>query len=223
MNAIKLLLADDHAIARAGLRALLAAAEDMCVLGEAENGLQAVREAERLRPDVVLMDLAMPLLNGVEAARQIAAKAPAVRVLVLSSYHDEPHVRQALRAGVAGYLMKESAADDLLEAIRETSSGGAFFSPPLLNYLLQEWQGGPPEGRAAATMEASLTRRQAEVLQLIAEGFGTKQIADILSLSQKTIERHRQFLRNKLNLHNIASMTRYAVSSGRVESDRVPL
>jgi len=223
MNTIKLLLVDDHAIVRAGLRALLAAAEDMCVVGEAEDGHQAAREADRLRPDVVLMDLAMPLLNGVEAARQIAANTPRVRVLMLSSYHDEPHLRQALGAGVAGYLMKESAGDELLEAIRETSRGGAFFSPPLLNYLLKEWRAGPPEGPVAAALEVNLTGRQAEVLQLIAEGFPTKQIADVLSLSEKTIEKHRQFLMDKLNIHNIASLTCYAVSSGMVESNRVPL
>ncbi|HEY5910658.1 MAG TPA: response regulator transcription factor [Verrucomicrobiae bacterium] len=138
MKPIRVLVADDHANVRAGLRALLQTAGDMHVIGEAENGRQAVREAKRLRPDVVLLDLAMPLLNGVEAARQIAHAVPTARVLIHSSYSDAHHLRQAVEAGVAGYLMKESAADDLLEAVRETSNGATFFSPPLLEHLARE-------------------------------------------------------------------------------------
>lgn len=217
MKTIRVLLADDHAMVRAGLRALLEAAGDMEVVGEAENGHQAVREAERLRPQVVVLDLAMPLLNGMEAARQIAHKMPAVRVLILSSYSDALHLRQAVAAGVAGYLMKQSAGEDLLEAVRETGSGGAYFSPGLLHRLLKERRERHPGDCRAATTPASLTRREAEVLQLIAEGYPSKQTAGLLSISIKTVEKHRQTLMQKLKMHKIASLTRYAISSGVVE------
>jgi DNA-binding NarL/FixJ family response regulator len=222
MNAIRVLLADDHAMVRAGLRALLEAAGDMLVIGEAENGHQAVREAERLRPQVVVLDLAMPLLNGIEAARQIACKMPAIRVLILSSYSDAHHLRQAVAAGVAGYLTKESAANDLLEAIRETCHGGAFFSPCLLHRLSEGKRAAPQSDGGAAPRPATLTRREAEVLQLLAEGYANKQTAGLLSLSIKTVEKHRQALMEKLNLHRTASLTRYAVSSGVVEAIGFP-
>ena len=218
MKTITVLVCDDHAIVREGLRALLEAAGDMHVIGEAEDGRQAVLETKRLLPDVVLMDLAMPLLNGVEAARQIAHEAPSASVLILSSYSDDGHLRQAVEAGVAGYLMKESAGDDLLEAVREARNGGASFSPPLYNRLLKEWRGGPPDSGSPKPGNVTLSRRQAEVLQLIAEGHVTKQIAGLLSVSIKTVEKHRQTLMEKLDLHNIASLTRYAVSSGVIES-----
>ncbi len=164
----------------------------------------------------------MPLLNGVEAARQIARAAPAARVLVLSSHSDAQHVRQAVEAGVAGYLMKESAADDLLDAIRETDSQGLFFSPPLFNHLLKESRSTRPIRPTASARAASLSRRDAEVLQLIAEGYCTKQIAGLLFISKKTAEAHRQKLMNKLNMHRIATLTRYAVSRGVIESNPSP-
>jgi DNA-binding NarL/FixJ family response regulator len=222
MNTIRLLLVDDHAIVRAGLRAVLEASEDVKVIGEAENGQQAVAAAQRLRPDVVLLDLAMRLLNGVEAARQIAREVPTARVLILSSYSDGQHVRQAVAAGVAGYLMKQSAGTDLLQAIRETASGGAFFSPPVLRHLLKEWLERWACGPEAHLSAPGLSSRHAEVLQLIAEGYCNKQIAALLFISKKTAERHRYHLMRKLNMHKIATLTRYAVSSGVVESDRVP-
>jgi DNA-binding NarL/FixJ family response regulator len=222
MKTIRVLLVDDHAIVRAGLRALLEAAGDMQVIGEAENGAQAVREAERLRPDVVLLDLAMPRLNGVNAARQMAEKAPAARVLVLSSYSDAQHLQVAIEAGVAGYLMKQSAGDELLEAIRETDKGGAFFSPAILLCLLKERWGSPRDSRNPTAGTATLSERQAEILQLIAEGYCTKQIASLLYISSKTAEKHRQCVMNKLGIHKIATLTRYAVSSGIVEANRAP-
>jgi len=223
MKTITVLLCDDHAIVRQGLRALLEVAEDIHVIGEAENGRQAVQEAKRLQPQVVLMDLAMPQLNGIEAARQIAHAAPRARVLILSSYSDDEHLRQAVEAGVAGYLMKESAGNELLEAVRGTRDGGASFSPLLLSRLAKEWQQRLAGGHGAAIKAAKLSYRQAEVLQLIAEGYVTKQIADLLSVSIKTVEKHRQTLMDKLDLHKIASLTRYAVSSGAVESNLNPI
>ena len=194
----------------------------MQVVGEASDGRQSVRETKRLKPDVVLQDLAMPLLNGLEAARQIAKEVPATRVLVLSAYSDDAYIEHAIEAGAAGYLMKETVGDDLLRAIREIASGNAFFSPPIAKRLLKQWQGKLPNGSLVNTKAAKLTGRQMEILQLIAEGYATKQMAGVLSLSIKTVEKHRQDLMNTLNIHNIATLTRYAVSSGVVESNRMP-
>jgi DNA-binding NarL/FixJ family response regulator len=221
MKTITLLLADDHAIVRQGLRRLLETDGNMQVVGEAADGQQAVLETKRLQPDVVLLDLAMPLLNGVQAARQIAHEVPTAKVLILSSYSDGQHLQQAVEAGVAGYVMKETAGDDLLEAIRAAGRGTTFFSPPVLKNLLKQSKkraAAPPASNGCA----ALSWRQAEVLQLIAEGYGTKQIADVLSISVKTAERHRQTLMDKLNIHEIATLTRYAVSNGVVESNRIP-
>ncbi len=222
MKTITLLLADDHAIVRQGLRRLLEAAGDIQVVGEAADGQQAVRETRRLQPEVVLLDLAMPLLNGVQAARQIACEVPAAKVLILSSYNDRQHFLQAVEAGVAGYVMKETAGNELLQAIRTAASGTAFFSPPLLKHLVRPSEKGPADGGRAATGLAQLSSRQSEVLQLIAEGHGTKQIADLLSLSIKTIERHRQTLMDKLKIHKISGLTCYAVSNGVIDSNRIP-
>jgi len=222
MKKITVLLSDDHTIVRQGLRRLLEAETDIQVLGEAGNGHQSVREAIKLKPDVVLLDIAMPLLNGIEAARQIAKEVPTTKVLILSAYADDAYVEHAVEAGAAGYLMKESAGEDLLRAVREVAKGNAFFSPPVAKRILRQWQEKLPNGGPVKAKAPTLTSRQTEVLQLIAEGYATKQIADMLSLSIKTVEKHRQDLMNMLNIHNIASLTRYAVSSGVVESNRLP-
>ncbi len=216
MKTITVLLADDHALIREGLRLVLETDEGIEVVGEAENGRRAVGETKRLQPDVVLLDLSMPLLNGVEAARQIARDVPATKVLILSSYSDDQHVQQAIEAGAAGYLMKESASRDLLRAIRETSRGNAFFSPLIARRLLKRWQNRDLQSRAAAT--PALTSRQIEILQMIAEGNSNKEIARLLRLSIKTVEKHRQALMDKLDIHEIATLTRYAVFNGFVES-----
>ena len=220
MNPINVLLSDDHTIVRQGLRLLLEAAEDIQVVGEAENGRQAVAETERLRPDVVLLDRAMPLLNGVEATRQITKAAPSVRVVILSSYSDDQHLQQAMEAGAAGYVMKETAGNDLLRAIREVHRGRAFFSPLISKRLVEQLRG--LSARAQTTNTAGLTIRQTEILQLIAEGYATKQIAAVLSLALKTVEKHRQALMDKLGIHKVAPLTRYAVSCGVVEANCPP-
>lgn len=222
MKKITVLLSDDHTLLRKGLRLLLEAEPDMQVVGEAADGHQSVKETKRLKPDVVLQDLAMPLLNGLEAARQIAKEVPATKVLILSAYTDDAYIEHALEAGAAGYLMKETAGDDLIRAIREIAGGNAFFSPPVAKRLLKQWQEKFPNGSPVRADRIRLTGRQTEILQLIAEGYATKQIAGLLSLSIKTVEKHRQDLMNTLNIHNIASLTRYAVSSGVVESNRMP-
>ena len=220
MKKITVFLSDDHAVFREGLRLLLDATEDMEVVGEADNGHRTVGETKRLKPDVVLMDISMPLLNGVEAARRITRESPATKVLILSSYNDDQHVHQAIVAGAAGYLMKESASRDLLRAIRETCQGNAFFSPQIARRLLKQWQNRSPLTKTAAAPE--LTTRQTEVVQLIAEGYSTKQIAGLLSVSSKTVEKHRQTLMDKLDIHEIATLTRYAISRGVVDSNVVP-
>jgi len=194
-------------------------------VGEAADGQQSVREAKRLKPDVVVQDLAMPLLNGFGAARQIAKELPSTKVLILSAYNDDQYIDHAIEAGAAGYLIKETVGDDLVRGIREVANGNAFFSPAVARRLLKSRQGRSANGNdtALATKATVLTGRQTEILQLIAEGYANKQIASMLSLSIKTVEKHRQDLMNTLNIHNIASLTRYAVSSGVVESNRMPV
>ncbi len=214
---ITVFLADDHAIFREGLRLLLQADEEIEVVGEAANGRRTVAEVARLRPDVVLMDLAMPLLNGIEATRRITFETPSVRVLILSSYSDDQRVQQALDAGAAGYVMKETASQELLHAIREIGKGTAFFSPLIARSLLRHWKNceGHPQASAART----LTARQKDVAQLIAEGHSNKQMATVLCISPKTVEKHRQALMKRLDIHEVATLTRYAVSQGLVEAE----
>jgi DNA-binding NarL/FixJ family response regulator len=220
MKKITVFISDDHAILREGLRLLLEAAEDIEVVGEAGNGHQAVSETKRLQPNVVLLDIAMPLLNGVEAARRIAREVPASRVLMLSSYSDDQHIQLAIAAGAAGYLMKETASMDLLRAIHDVAKGNAFFSPPIARRLLKQWHNRDP--LAKSTAPSLLTDRQMEVVQLIAEGYSSKQIAGLLFISMKTVEKHRQALMDKLDIHEIASLTRYAVSTGVVDPNHTP-
>ncbi len=218
---IRVLVADDHDIVRQGLKALLQAEGDMTVVAEAETGREAVELAARLRPQVVLMDLAMPQLNGWEAARQILRLAPATKVIVLSTYHDDHHVEQAIAAGAVAYLIKESAGSDLVKAIREAIDGNSFFSPLIAKRLGERIF---HTERAPMSAGSQLTSREAEVLQLIAEGSTNKGVAYELGLSVKTVEKHRQSIMNKLNIHNTAGLVHYAANAGVVEvkSARVP-
>jgi DNA-binding NarL/FixJ family response regulator len=221
MNKITVLISDDHPVVRAGLRALLEAAGDIQVVGEAENGPQAVRRTKSLRPDVVLLDLEMPLLNGVEVARQITTQVSSSKVLMLSVYSDDQHVQQALEAGATGYLSKKAAGNDLLGAIRKTRKGIPCFSPQVSKPARQPCNGAL-NGHSASTRAPVLSARQTQILQLIAEGHLTREIAASLSISRKTVEKHRQSLMDKLDIHEIATLTRYAVSSGVVASNRAP-
>ena len=219
MRKMRVLLADDHTVVRQGLRALLEAEQDIAVVGEAETGRQAVQLAKKLLPDVVIMDIAMPQLNGLEATRQIIKEIPGAKVLVLSSYNDDEYVHQLTQAGAAGYLLKQSAAVDLIKAVREARRGNAFFSPAISKRILEQCRenflnGGAPTQRRSEF----LTSREAEVLQLIAEGAPNKQIAAELCISIKTVEKHRQQVMNKLNIHDIAGLTRYAISKGIIET-----
>ena len=216
MKRITVLLADDHVVVRQGLCALLTSEGDIEVVAEAENGRQAVALAKKTSPDVVVMDVAMPLLNGAEATRQILKNVPGSKVLVLSSYGDDECVSQLMQAGAAGYLLKQSAANDLLKAIREVNSGHAFFSPVIARRLRDQYHDAFTNGQAPKKT-GELSSREAEVLQLIAEGFSNKQIASELVISIKTVEKHRQQVMNKLHIHDVAGLTRYAVSKGIVE------
>jgi DNA-binding NarL/FixJ family response regulator len=219
MKQIKVLLADDHTIVRQGLRALLQAEPDITVVGEAANGRQALDSARELRPDVVVMDIAMPLLNGLEATRQMKKNSPDSRVLVLSSYASDEYVEQLVDAGASGYLLKQTAAQDLVSAIREAGKGNAFFSPAISKMLLDQYQSSIE--RAPRTGKpARLSSRELEVLQMVAEGMANKSIAADLHVSVKTVEKHRQQLMNKLGIHDIAGLTRYALARGIIESSK---
>ena len=215
---ITVLLADDHTVVRQGLRALLEAEGDIAIVGEAGTGRRAVELARQLQPDVVVMDIAMPLLNGLEATRQIVGQVPSTRVLILSSYSDDEYVDQVTEAGAAGYLLKHTAATELIKAIREAKKGHVFFSPAISKRLVSHYRETLRRGAPLRKTSDVLTSRQVEVLQLIAEGKVTKQIAAELNLSIKTVEKHRQQLMNKLNIHDIAGLTRYALSKGIIKS-----
>jgi DNA-binding NarL/FixJ family response regulator len=223
MRKIRVLLADDHTVVRQGLRALLAAEEDIEIIGEAENGRQALQQVKKLLPDVVVMDIAMPVLNGVEATRQITRYVPSVKVLVLSTYSNDEYVEQLTEAGAAGYLVKQTAANDLLKAIREAFKGNAFFSPAIAKRLRDQCRQTYVAGQPVKRRADYLTTREAEVLQLIAEGRANKQIAAELCISIKTVEKHRQQVMNKLGIHDVAGLTRHAISKGIIESNAAGL
>ena|ERR1043166_2629975 len=216
MKRISILLVDDHTMVRQGLRALIEAEGDMEVIAEAGTGRQAVMMAKKNPPDLIVMDVAMPMLNGVQATRQIRATVPTSKILALSSYSDDECVQQMVHAGVSGYLIKQTAANDLLRAIREVQRGGMFFSPTIAKQLRQQSR-DQQRDNLSPRKSGELTPREAEVLQLIAEGFSNKQIAAELGISIKTVEKHRQQVMNKLNIHEIAGLTRYAIAKGLVE------
>ena len=219
MKKITVLLAEDHMIVREGLRALLKPEEDIEVIGEAGNGREAVALTGKLNPDVLVMDIAMPLLNGLEAARQILRTGTATRILILSAYSDDAYVAQAIALGASGFLIKQTASHNLSEAIRIIFGGQPYFSPSLSQRIPRH----PPAARSKKAKTPPkdallLTSREMEILQLIAEGKANKESAAELSISIKTVEKHRQSLMGKLNIHDTAGLTRYAISAGVIES-----
>jgi DNA-binding NarL/FixJ family response regulator len=218
MSSITVLLAEDHMIVREGLLALLKRETDIEVIGEAENGRQAVALAATLCPDVVVMDIAMPLLNGLEATRQILHAVPTTKVLVLSAHGDDAYVEQAMALGAAGFLIKQTASHVLPVAIREICKGRPFFSPSISKRRYHHQRKAKSLGEQPRKDAAHLTSREMEVLQLIAEGKANKETADELHISIKTVEKHRQKVMEKLNIHDTASLTRYAISAGIIES-----
>ena len=211
MKRIRILLADDHAVVRQGFRMILAAHPDMEIVGEAGNGREAVELAERLKPEVVVMDVSMPELNGIEATRRLAASTPHTRVLALSMHKDSVYVREILRAGARGYLLKDSVADDLVSAVRAVASGEGYLSPQVSNAVLDDYR------RHVTNPIDLLTSREREVLQMLAEGKTNKEIAGVLNLSPYTVEAHRGRVMEKLNVHTIADLVRFAVRNGLVD------
>jgi DNA-binding NarL/FixJ family response regulator len=217
MSNITVLLVDDHNIVRQGLRALFVAEGDITIVAEAQTGREAVQLALKHHPEIVVMDLAMPLLNGWEATRQILKVVPTAKIVVLSTYGDDEHIQQAIAAGAAAYLLKQTAAADLVKAIREVKKGNAYFSPLIAKRLREKSCAPAVSPEQVKEPEIELTPREAEVLQLIAEGFANKQIAAELNLSVKTVEKHRQQVMQKLKIHDIAGLVRHAAAKGIIE------
>ncbi len=211
MKPIRILLADDHAVVRQGFKMILDAQADMEILGEAGNGREAVELAEKLHPDVVVMDVAMPELNGIEATRRLVQSAPHTRVLALSMHKDSVYVREILRAGARGYLLKDSPAGDLLAAVRAVASGEGYLSPGVADAVLDDYR------RHVTNPIDLLSSREREVLQLLAEGKTNKEIATLLNLSVYTVDAHRGRIMEKLNLHSINELVRFAVRNGLID------
>jgi len=211
MKAIRILLADDHAVVRQGFKMILGAQPDMEIVGEAGNGREAVDLAQQLKPDVVVMDVAMPELNGIEATRRLAASVPHARVIALSMHKDSVYVREVLRAGARGYLLKESGAGDLVAAVRAVAQGEGYLSPSVSNAVLDDYR------RHVTNPIDLLTSREREVLQMLAEGKTNKEIATILDLSVYTVDAHRGRIMEKLNLHSINELVRFAVRNGLID------
>jgi DNA-binding NarL/FixJ family response regulator len=212
-NPLRIVLADDHTVMRGGLRLLLEREPGFGVVGEASNGREAIQLAEEHSPDVVVMDVAMPTLNGIEAAARIVAAHPRIAIVILSMHSDESYVLRALKAGARGYLLKDSAEADLLQAVRAVSDGKAFFSPAIGKLLVEDYVRQIRQRGVEDSYEL-LTPRERELLQLLAEGKTTKEIAATLNLSPYTVDTHRGNLMQKLNLHSIPELILYAVRKG---------
>jgi two-component system response regulator NreC len=208
---IHILLVDDHAVVRQGFKMILAAQPDMEIVGEAGNGREALDLAGQLQPDVIVMDVAMPELNGIEATRRVADLSPRSRVLALSMHKDSVYVREILRAGARGYLLKDSIAGDLLAAVRAVARGEGYLSPGVSDAVLNDYR------RHVTDPIDLLTSREREVLQMIAEGKTNKEIATVLNLSVYTVDAHRGRIMEKLNLHSVTDLVRFAVRCGLVD------
>ena len=215
---ITVLLADDHTVVREGLHKLLESEDDIEVMGAAASGREAVALAGSLRPCVVVMDIAMPKFNGLEATRQIRAKLPDIHVLILSAHADDAYVEAVMDMGAAGYLIKQASAHCLAEAIRSVASGQTYFSPNIAQRFRRRHAVTPNRNGVPEERRTNLTPREMEVLQQVAEGSANKEIAAELDISIKTVEKHRDNLMRKLDLHDTASLTRYAVETGIIES-----
>jgi DNA-binding NarL/FixJ family response regulator len=214
---IRVLLADDHNIVREGLMSLLEKEPDIEVVAMADNGRTAVQLAGELKPDVAVLDIAMPEMNGIEATRRISDDDPGIKVLALSMHSARRFVTEALSAGAKGYLLKDCAAEELVRAIRTVAGNETYLSPKVAGLIVKDYLKHTPDSSPSA--ESSLTNREREVLQLIAEGECTKEIAFKLSVSIKTVETHRQQIMKKLNLHSVAELTRYAIREGLTPLD----
>lgn len=215
MSKIRILIADDHSIVREGVRMILTSQEDFEVVGEAANGREAVDEARKLRPDVVVMDISMPDVSGIEATRRIRSELPTVQVMGLTMHEDESYVFELLKAGAAGYVLKRAAAEDLVAAVRAAHQGEAFLYPSVAKMVVQDFL-QRATAQETATLDG-LTDREREVLTLIAEGLTNQEIAGRLFISIKTVQTHRAHIMEKLNLHDRTELVRYAIRKGLIE------
>jgi DNA-binding NarL/FixJ family response regulator len=211
----RIVIAEDHMILREGLKALLSSSPEIQVVGEAEDGREAIRLALELKPDMLLMDLSMPRMNGMEAIREIRKQVPGIRILVLTVHKSEEYVLAALQAGADGYILKDATHAELLMAIETVLSGKHYLTPEVSGKVIEGYLEGKKGGRTDSSWD-SLTLREKEILKLIAEGYKNKQIAEFLCISLKTVEKHRDNLIKKLDLHNVASLTTYAMERGLV-------
>ncbi len=213
LNPIRIVLADDHVVMRAGLRLVLEQQEGLRVVGEAGDGREAVGLAEKLKPNVLVMDIGMPNLNGIEASRQVSARFPEIAIVILSMHSDEGYILRALRAGARSYLLKDSAEADLVRAVRAVVAGKSYFSPAVSKVLLEDYMRKLQRTGAEDSFEL-LSPRERQILQLVAEGKSNKEIADLLHLSVYTVETHRASIMKKLNLRGIPELILYAVRKG---------
>lgn len=213
---IRILLADDHTILRAGLKMMLNAQPDMEVIGEAQDGSHAIHEAQRLQPDIVLMDITMPDMNGIEATRSIKRGQPDIKVLVLTMHENDEYVFQALRAGASGYMLKEAADTELITALHVVQSGQFYLSPSAQSVMVGDYLQRVRNGEEKDSY-SSLTEREREILKLVAEGYTNNQIAEQLVISPKTVDTHRTHVMDKLNLHSRAELVKYAMRRGLLE------
>lgn len=213
MKKLRILLADDHIVMRTGLRALLERQSNLEVIAETENGRETIEKTSSLKPDLVIMDVGMPVLNGIEATKTIVAEHPGIPVIILSMHADESYVMRALKAGARGYLLKDSAPADLLGAIQAVSQNKSFFSPKVSKILAEDYVRVLKQKGAVDSYDL-LTDREREILQLLAEGKANKEVATVLNISPYTVETHRKHILEKLNLHNPAELILYAVRKG---------
>ena len=218
MNPISILLAEDHTIVRKGLLSLLNTVDNFKVLAEAEDGREAVTKVEALKPDIVVMDISMPHLNGLEATRQIKKRFPKTKVIILTMHTNEEYIFEILRAGASGYIVKKAAPEELIMAIQAVSQGEKYFSPSISTKIADELLQKGLSKKSELT-STSLTGREREVLQLIAEGHTNREIAELLFISLKTVEAHRSHIMDKLDLHNAAELTKYAIQKGIISSE----